>query len=330
MSSKDNTQLLPAYLVVGEDALKRAAVVKRLKTRLEAYGDIAFNSDDIDAETVEEGVVVTSCNTIPFASDYRLVYVRGAEKLKKADVEELAIYLKSPNPTTVLCLESEKLAKNSKLYKGVAALGSQAIIECNPLKKYELPKTVRSMAVSHGVTFTEGAAKLLVDLVGENTVHLDAEIAKIALSHKDSNPVSEAEISAMVARTAEIKPWEFVDAFAGRDVRTCVAYLGRMESVTPISLLTMCVNRLRELSCAKSVARRGGGSTAQLSAALSAAGGRKMQDWQLKNHFKWARQFSTLELRKAIITARDAEQKMKSGSDPDQVFLDWMLRVLRS
>ena len=329
MNAKDNTPLLPAYLVVGEDALKRAAVIKRLRARLETYGDLAFNSDDIDAETVEDGVIVTSCNTVPFASEYRLVYVRNAEKLRKQEADALVGYLKSPSPTTVLCLEAEKLAKSTKLYKAVSALGSKAVIECAPLKKFELHKTVRSMAVAHGVTFTEGAAKLLVELVGENTVRLDAEIKKIALAHRGSDAVSESEVLSMTARTAEVKPWEFVDAFAARDLRKCLLYLGRMESVTPHALIAMCVNRLRELICAKSVARRGSATSAQLSAALAAAGGRKMADWQLKNHFRWASQFTAAELRAAIVSARDAEQAMKSGADPHEAFRDWMLATLK-
>ena len=50
-TSKKNDALLPAYLVVGEDSLKRQAVLARLRTRLSALGDMEFNSDDLDGET---------------------------------------------------------------------------------------------------------------------------------------------------------------------------------------------------------------------------------------------------------------------------------------
>lgn len=326
MANQDNT-LLSAYLVHGEDELKRAAVLKKLRARLDQHGDMAFNSDDIDAETVESGVIVTSCNTVPFASEYRLVVVRNAEKLPKSEIDALVEYLKSPCPTTVLCLEAERLAKNTRLYKAVAAIGAKAVIECAALKKAELPKTVRAMAVGHGVTFTDGAARVLVELVGENTVRLDSEIRKISLAHRTGDAISEQDVRALVVRTSEVKPWEFVNSFAARDAKTCLSQLERMESVSAHALLPMCVNRLRELMCAKSIARRGSANTATLSAALANAGGRKMADWQLKNHFCWARQFSSRELREAIISARDVEQSMKSGADPDKAFLEWLLSV---
>ena len=328
MTNSSNS-FLPVYLVVGEDALKRAAVLKKLRSRIAELGDLSFNSDELDAEFVEEGLVVSSCNTMPFASDVRLVYVRNADKLGKFDVDALVDYLKSPCSTTVLALEAEKLAKSTRLFKAVAVYGDKAVIECAALKKADLPKTVRAMAVGHGVTFTEAAARLLVDLVGENTVHLDNEVRKIALSHRGDNPVGEDEVRSLTSRTTEVKPWEFVDAFSARNLHKCMLLLGRMESVTPHALIAMCVNRLRELLCAKSLSRRGSCNQASLAKALSSYGGRSVPDWRVKNHIAWSRQFTARELRAALIGARDAEQAMKSGANPDDVFLDWLIKVLK-
>ena len=276
---KQNAPLLPVYLVCGEDALKRDTVMKRLRARLSALGDLSFNSDEFSGETATGADIVSACNTVPFASPVRLVEVRAADKLKKADSEELVAYLDSPAETTVLALIAEKLAKNTRLYKAVAKHGKTAVIDCAPLKRFELPKAVRAMAVGHGVTLTEGAAAKLVDLVGEDTVHLDSELTKIALAHRGTDAVNEHEIVAMVSRTAEVKPWEFVDAFAARDARKCLLYLGRMDSVSPHALLAMCTTRLRELVCARALADRG--NPRGVAAAL------KMPDWRVKNHATW-------------------------------------------
>ncbi|MBU5404475.1 DNA polymerase III subunit delta [Paraeggerthella hongkongensis] len=317
---KQNAPLLPVYLICGEDALKRDAVMKRLRARLSALGDLSFNSDEFSGETATGADIVSACNTVPFASPVRLVEVRVADKLKKADSEELVAYLDSPAETTVLALIAEKLAKNTRLYKAVAKHGKTAVIDCAPLKRFELPKAVRAMAVGHGVTLTEGAAVKLVDLVGEDTVHLDSELKKIALAHRGTDAVNEHEIVAMVSRTAEVKPWEFVDAFAARDARKCLLYLGRMDSVSPHALLAMCTTRLRELVCARALADRG--NPRGVAAAL------KMPDWRVKNHATWARGFTSAQLRAALVAARDAERAMKSGADPDAAFLEWVLGVV--
>ena len=311
--------LLPVYLVSGEDALKRAAVMKRLRARLAAMGDLAFNSDEFNGESALGSDIVAACNTVPFASPVRLVEVRSTEKLKKADAEALVAYLDAPSETTVLALVAEKLAKNTRLYKAVAKHGKTAVIDCAPVKRFELPKMVRSMAVGHGVTLTEGAAAKLVDLVGEDTVRLDGEVRKIALAHRGNDAVNEHEIVAMVSRTAQVKPWEFVDAFSARDARKCLLFLGRMESVSPHALIAMCTSRLRELVCARALVARG--NPKAIASAL------KLQEWRCRNYAAWARGFSDEELRDAIVAARDAERSMKSGGDPDGVFLGWVLSV---
>lgn len=312
--------LLPAYLIVGEDALKRAAVMRRLRARLSAMGDLSFNDDVFDGEAASGAAIAAACNTVPFASPVRLVEVRSADKLKKADSDPLVAYLDSPSETTVLALTADKLAKNTRLRKAVAALGKSAVIDCTPPKRHELPKMLRSMAVGHGIALTEGAARKLIELAGEDTVRLDGELAKIALAHRGADPVNEHEVSAMVGRTAEVKPWEFVDAFSARDIPRCLRYLERMESTSPHALIALCVGRLRELICAKSLADRG--NPRGVAAAL------KVPEWRVKNHGAWARGFTAAELRSALVSARDAERAMKSGADADAAFLEWALAAI--
>mgnify|MGYP000270170979 CR=1 FL=1 len=61
---KQEAPLLPVYLIVGEDALKRDTVMKRLRARLSSMGDLSFNADEFDGETAQGGDIVTACNTV--------------------------------------------------------------------------------------------------------------------------------------------------------------------------------------------------------------------------------------------------------------------------
>lgn len=321
--SNENGQneLLAAYLAVGEDALKREAVIARLRARLSKLGDLSFNADDFDGETAVGADIVAACNTMPFASPVRLVYVRNLEKLKKADAEEIVAYLSSPSPSTVLALEAEKLAKNTRLYKAISGVGPKAVIDCAPPKAWELPRRVRAMATAHGIMLTEGAAAALVELVGENTVHLDNELKKLALAHGSGDAVGEREVRGLVARTSEVKPWDFTAAFAERNLSKCLSLLKAMESSSPHVLIALCTTRIRELIAAQSFARRG--NPKGLAAALH------LPDWRVKSHGAWARNFSSAELRRALTSSRDAERAMKSGSDADEVFYRWLVDTLR-
>ena len=312
--------LLPAYLVVGEDEFMRETVVKRLRERISALGDLSFNLETFSGDTAEGADVVNACNTLPFASPLRLVEVIDADKLKKADSEAVVAYLAAPCETTVLSLVAGKLAKNTRLYQAVAAFGKQAVIDCAPRKRRELARTVRALGREHGVALTERAAEKLIDLVGENTVRLDAEVRRIALAHVGGDSVSDADVARMVARTSEPKPWELANAFAARDARACLAMLSAMPSASPFQLIVTCTSRVRELVCAKALAARG--ESGRLAAELAQPG------WRVRNLSDWACGFSSAELRRALSSSRDAERAMKSGADPDEAFRLWLLGVV--
>lgn len=319
-SHAQDIALLPAYLVVGEDALKRAAVMRRLRTRLSKCTDLSLNAMVFHGENAQGKAVVSACNTLPFAGSVRLVEVRSIEKLRKDDSEALIAYLGKPNPTTVLALVGEKLAKNTRLYKAVQRQGKTAIIDCATVKRFQLPAMIGAMAQGYGITISEGAANQLIDLVGEDTQFLDSELKKMALAHRGSDPINEHEVLACVSRIAEVKPWEFVDAFSARDLGKCVLYYKRMKTISPHALLALCTTRIRELICAHSLMERGGGY--DLAAEL------KLAPWRVKNHEKWTRGFSPAELRGALIAARDTERAMKSGADPRVCFFDWVVAII--
>ena len=320
-TSKKQPSLLPAYLIVGEDELKRETVIKRLRERLGKMGDLSFNSETFSGLTCTGEQVVAAANTLPFASEVRLVQVHDVDKMRKADTELLVSYLKAPCQTTVLALLGVKLAKNTRLYKAVEAVGKTAIIDCAPFARRDLAGAVRSMAVGHGIALTQGAAAALIDLVGANTVALDGELKKLSLSHRGTDPVNENEVLALVARTAEVKPWDFVDAFSRRNAARCIYLMNRLGGTSPFALLSMCTTRIRELITVKALTARG--EQGRIASVL------KMPDWRLKNHRAFAQMFTMGELVEALRLARDAEQAMKSGADQSQEFVVWMLRVCK-
>ena len=322
MADEKRTDLLPAYLINGEDHLKRDVALDRLRRRFEQLGDASFNTDRFDGSASDAKQIVAACQTIPFASEKRLVVVNDADKLSKGSQKELTDYVKSPCDTTVLVLVSDKLPKTSALYKAVAGAGTQSVIDCTPPKARDLPNQVRAMAPAHGVTISPKAAQALVELVGEDTVHIDAELKKLALSHSGADAVSETEVRAMVSRVSEAKPWQFVDAFSARSIRDCMRYMSLMPSASPHVLLRQCVSRVRELICAKCIASSSPNPQAELARELG------LQDWRVKNHVAWSRNFSEHELRHALSTSLECERKMKGGSDPEAAFIDWVLVTL--
>lgn len=311
--------LLPAYLIVGADELKRDAAVRRLRSRVPA--DMAdFNLDELDGASLEEpGQLISSAQTMPFCADFRLVIVNGAGELVKPVSEAVVSYLADPNPQCVLCLVAEKLAKNTRLYKAVAKVGPHSVIDCAPLKRWELPPYVVKLAQKRGLSMDNAAAQELVERVGESTVALDNQIATLAQLVGDAGRITLADVEANVAQIAEVSPWAFADAVCERNAPRAMEMLNLMKVPSLVFLHSVLVGRLRELICAKSLDARGAAS------GLARELGR--QSWQVKNHVRWSRAFGEEELVELLGQAAVCERALKGSQDSEAAFARFVLAM---
>lgn len=311
--------LLPAYLIVGADELKRDAAVRRLRSRVPA--DMAdFNLDELDGASLEEpGQLISSAQTMPFCADFRLVIVNGAGELAKPVSEAVVSYLADPNPQCVLCLVAEKLAKNTRLYKAVAKVGPHSVVDCAPLKRWELPPYVVKLAQKRGLSMDNAAAQELVERVGESTVALDNQIATLAQLVGDAGRITLADVEANVAQIAEVSPWAFADAVCERNAPRAMEMLNLMKAPSLVFLHSVLVGRLRELICAKSLDARGAAS------GLARELGR--QSWQVKNHVRWSRAFGEEELVELLGQAAVCERALKGSQDSEAAFARFVLAM---
>ena len=220
--------------------------------------------------------------------------------------EALIDYLASPNESCTLALVAASLAKSTRLYKAVAKVGPRSVIECAAKKGRDLPPYVQKLAASHGVSISVDAARELVARVGESTTMLDTQLATLAALLGGAGTITQEFVEANVARVAEVKPWEFLDRLSARDAHRSLALYHLLDG-SALGLLSLVCGRLRELICARSLAARG--------ASPSLADELGKQEWQVRNHARWARAFSDGELEALLAECARVERALKSGAD---------------
>lgn len=313
--------LLPGYLIVGADELKSSSAVERMRARLEKTGMADFNIDERDmSKDPQIDDVIASLNTFPMGADFRLVILHNCDKLPKAVSEPLVEYFASPSPTTVCLVLANSLAKNTRLYKAIEKLGDRAIISCALKKTWEMPPQVAKMAQAHGKRMSIEAAEALVARAGENTRMLDNELKKLA-NMIEGPEISLADVERHVPRTAEVKPWEFLNALAARDMAQALELYALQPDKGKVRLWSLMVTRLRELVTAKALDARGQGK--ELAATLG------VQGWQVKNHLRWSRQWRMDELLDALSAAIETELALKGSRDSELAMRMWLIGMLR-
>src|SRR5262249_11056560 len=73
-------ELLPLYLVVGEERLQRDQVVAEIRAAALGGGIPAFNEDRFQAGEVDVDKVLAAARTVPMMAPKRFVLVRGLER----------------------------------------------------------------------------------------------------------------------------------------------------------------------------------------------------------------------------------------------------------
>lgn len=313
--------LLPGYLIVGADELKSSHAIERMRTRLDESGMAAFNLDERDmAKDPQMDDIIASLNTFPMGSEFRLVILEHCDRLPKTVSEPLVEYFANPSPTTVCLVVATSLAKNTRLYKAIAALGPKAIIDCAPKKAWEMPAQVVKMAAAYGKVMGLPAAEELVSRAGDNGRMLDNEVKKLA-AMISAPEITKADIERHISRTAEVKPWDFLNAVAARDLPRSLELLKLQPSNSEVRLWSLLVARLRELIVAKSLDARGVGS--QLASTLG------VQGWQVKNHLTWSRRWRMEELLDALSQAVDVELALKGSRDSELALRMWVTSMTK-
>src|SRR5439155_990876 len=215
----------------------------------------------------ERGVdeIVRSAMTLPFGGGRRLVAVRRAQALTARGADALAAYAKSPNPASCLLLLSDESLRASRDRRTdhwlLAALPAAAIVELPTRGARELTGWLRQRAAVEGLTVSDEAARLLVELTGEDTAALLGEARKAALAGgPDNRAVGVKDVGAVVGEHRLDAIFDLTRAVERRDRAAALKTLDRLLATEDWNLLLSVLTRdVRTAWTAVAWRRRGRG-----------------------------------------------------------------------
>lgn len=251
-------------------------------------------------------------------SERRLVIVRDVDKMDAAALERLAAYAKDPAPYTCLVLSATKVAKNSKLYRAVAATG--VTFEYAAPRRSEYAAEVVKLLRDRGRKIGMPAAQRLVDIVGRDLRRLDSEADKLTAFVDGEQTVTEADVAAVASASADPSVFELTDAVGDRDTARAIRLMRKLlASETPLGIHAMLTRHVRSLVGARALAARGMGPDAM-------APEIGMPPWQARIAARQAERYTPAELAVALRGLASAEEEMKtSPTDAGLVLERWIV-----
>ena len=300
------SELKPVYLITGRERPKIQRALRRLLDRI---GDDA--TELLSAHEASADDAIASCNSLGLlGGGGRLVVVEEVDRWKAAETKVVTAYLANPAPDTVLALVAAELKKDSALAKACAKAGDILVYD---VPKRRLPEWVAKQFSDRGVSVDPEAARLLVEVVGEDPEELASEADKIATWAGDE-PVGTREIELLASGSAEVPGYELTDAWGRRDLAAALASCQTLleRSGDPVSrtvpmLIGMLVAHVGRVRDCQTFAEEG-------LTAREAASRLKRHPFYVEKLYAQARNYGPDELRDAVVRLAELDHAVKGGS----------------
>jgi DNA polymerase III delta subunit len=172
---------------------------------------------EIDAETLGSLLAMP-----PMLADRRVIVVRDAAALKKDAKDVVDRYLDRPASDLSLVLVQPAGDKPEPRF------GRATVIDFDSLSGPRLSRWVSHRAeTAYHTTITPAAIELLIGAVGNDLMHLNLELEKLA-SYSNGGEIDENAVGAIVGVRREVSVSALLDAIADRDAPAALAILPKV------------------------------------------------------------------------------------------------------
>jgi DNA polymerase-3 subunit delta len=214
--------LLPVWLLVGEERLLRDQAFEAIIRNALAGGLSEFNLDKFSAGETPVDKVLGATRTVPMMAKKRVVVVRGLDRWDNAsggdgsEGNELAEYAKEPIDSTCLVLVAEKIDGRRKLM--TLAKKSGFLVDCATVDSRQLPGWIKARAKAKGHTIDGDVAELIAEIAGPELSYLDDVLERLSLYVGPGAPITEDAVTVCVTRVRLADTWKLVDAASTKDL----------------------------------------------------------------------------------------------------------------
>jgi DNA polymerase-3 subunit delta len=237
-------------LIGTESLLVRRALQKLLAERLSPTAK-DFNFDSFEGNEATAKKVMEIAGTLPVFAERRVILIRGAEGIKKGEMEGLDSQFAKFPETTDLILTAEKADKRLGFWQKIEKNGK--VREFKPLYPREVPGWIVQEGTAMGLSVSPDAAQWMGESLGNDLALLFSTLEKLRLLVGDKKKVALADVESCVSSISWKSLFDLTDAVGGRDLSKALRLFSGMlsEGESPVALLGLMARHFRILSKVK-------------------------------------------------------------------------------
>ena len=244
LQQAERLSLDPVIGLIGGDPILRQRFRETLVRRAlpKAMAELNFGKYQIGETPI--GEILAACQDFPCLAERRVVLVTDLGKLKKKETESLVAYLQSPQTTTCLIVESDKLDGRLdwvKVLKKTATL-----IEFPAMGKSECADWIKECLDREGKVVEEGVVENLLESVGLDLGCLDQSIRQLALWVGDRKEITRKDVEELLRPISEENIFEVIESIFLAEPAVKFRRLSRLldSGEAPLKILSLLYRHL--------------------------------------------------------------------------------------
>lgn len=315
-------EFAPVYVVAGEEPFFVHVLTDALLELALPEADRAFNQSVLYGRDVDARSVESEAKRYPMMAERTVVVVREAQDLR--NLEDLATYVKNPQPQTVLLLSltGKALDKRKALYKALKP--GENYFQFDRIPEYQITGTVAELARHRNLKISEKAAAVLVESLGVDLSAIDQELGKYAVVLGEGGEVTAATVEKYTGANREYNQFELLRALVAHDVERSYKIARSMMQHSRSSPLILVIATLYG-TFFKALIYQGMGPQPNPKTAAAQLG---VSEFALRDISRAAQNYSGGHLARIVGYLREADRQAKGMASPnlrDSDILDELL-----
>ena len=218
MRDLEARKYVPVYYLMGDESYYIDRIADYIAEHVLQPEERDFNQTVLFGSDVTASQIADYARRYPMMSQYQVLIVKEAQNIKNTDA--LALYFKSPMPSTILVMCHKNGSIDGRKKEYVKAIqGAGVLFESKKLKEKELPVFIESYLKSRQVSIDPKSTQMIADNIGADLSRLTGELDKVILSlPADHKKVTPQVVEDQIGVSKEFNGYELRDAIVNRNV----------------------------------------------------------------------------------------------------------------
>ena len=233
----------PVYLLMGEEPYHVDLITDYISANALPEEQKAFNQVVLYGKDTDGAAVTQQARRYPMMSDRQVVVVRQAQNMPKID--DLAHYLESPSPSTVLVLsyQGKSMDRRSALFKKINEKG--VVLESVTPRDYEVGGWIADTISRRNLSADPRAVQMIADHVGTDLKKIASELDKLLTRLPEGTAsITVEHVEQNIGISKEYNNFELTKALSGRNTRQALLIAGHFAANHKDNPLTVTITVL--------------------------------------------------------------------------------------